>query len=164
MQSLRSLIKCRGTLRLVVVALLASTGAATAAQLTQTQVEEVTTTLKHLGTATEVPTDAQVDGVPSALKRNADCMYKVLLKVPGISEAKLGYVTRNGWTTPFLEYRAEEKSSWVGPTHFEAQKVRDTYVFEGLLPGVGDLDTHVTEVVVKRWSKQCQVVAMVVLG
>ena len=107
--------------------------------------------------------DAQTSDVPADLKRSAECMLKALKTVPGVTEPKLGYVTNEGWTHPFLEYSAAEVNSWVQPTRFEAQK-SDTgkYWFLGSLPGVispeiGDADIHVTEAVMKKWKAQCNV-------
>jgi hypothetical protein len=47
------------------------------------------------------------------LKQSAECMYEALKTIPGVSEPKIGYVTREGWTHPFLEYRADETNTWV---------------------------------------------------
>ncbi len=105
--------------------------------------------------------------VSAPLKQHAECMYKVLKTMPGVSEPKIGYVTREGWTHPFLEYRAEETNRWVQPTHFEARADNEKYWFEALVPGiidprVGHIDIHVTDAVVERWKTQCRVEVIVI--
>jgi hypothetical protein len=108
---------------------------------------------------------AETSGVPLPLKRPAECMFKVLKTVPGVSEPRLDNATGDGWTHPFLEYRAAEGSQWVEPTRFDAQKnAAGGFSFVGILPGVGPLDTHVTNVVVEQWKTQCGVEAMVILA
>jgi hypothetical protein len=106
-------------------------------------------------------------GVPMPLKQRAECMYEVLKTMPGVSEPKLGYVTREGWSHPFLEYRADETNSWVQPTHFEAKRGDyDRYWFLALVPGIidpriGYFDIHVTNAVVEKWKTQCHVEVVV---
>jgi hypothetical protein len=106
--------------------------------------------------------------VPMQLKQRAECMYEVLKTMPGVSEPKIGYVTREGWTHPFLEYRAEETNSWVQPTHFEAKRDdQDRYRFEAIVPGIvdpriGHFDIHVTDAVVEHWETQCHVEVVVI--
>jgi hypothetical protein len=95
-------------------------------------------------------------------------MYEVLKKMPGVTEPKLGYVASNGWTHPFVEYRADEASHWAQPTRFEARKDdHDQYSFLGVLPGItdprlGHLDLHVTEAVTAKWNEQCHANAYVI--
>lgn len=107
-------------------------------------------------------------GVPVVLRERAECMYKVLKSTPGVSEPRVGSVTREGSSLPFLEYRAAETNSWVQPTHFEATRLRhDDYLFKGIVPGVidprvGYFDIHVTDEVVKRWETECQAVVLVI--
>jgi hypothetical protein len=159
-------MKYRHIVKIAVATILASSGVATAEEPTTAQVDEVSTTLKHLAVATaEDPTPAQVDKVPTTLKQDADCMYKVLRKTPGITEAKLGYVTRNGWTTPFLEYRADEGASRDIPIRFDAMKSDNGgYWFLAYRSGLGGLpDLHVTDAVMKIWKTQCRVDANVLL-
>jgi hypothetical protein len=106
--------------------------------------------------------------VPMLLKQQAQCMYQTLKTMPGVSEPTLGYVTREGWTHPFLEYRAEEANSWVQPTHFEAKRAdHDRYYFLALVPGivdprVGYFDIHVTDAVVEKWKALCNVEVTVI--
>jgi hypothetical protein len=107
----------------------------------------------------------QTSKVPLPLEQTAECMLKVLKTVPGVSEPRLGNATTGGWTHPFLEYRAAEESRWIQPTRFDVQKPDDGHIlFMGTLPGVGPLDTHVTDVVVQQWKLQCGVAAIVILG
>jgi hypothetical protein len=109
------------------------------------------------------PVHAQTPDVPAPLKQSADCMYEVLKAIPGVTEPKLRYVTRDGWTHPILEYRAAERNGWVQPTRFEAMRGDDgNYWFQGVLPGaispdIGHIDIHVTEAVTQKWKTQCNV-------
>jgi hypothetical protein len=80
----------------------------------------------------------------------------------------LGYASDDGWTHPYLEYRAAEESRWVQPTHFEAKKGNGgAYLFMAILPGVvapeSHPDIHVTDSVVRKWKTQCKIDAVVVL-
>jgi hypothetical protein len=114
-----------------------------------------------------IPAKAQVADLPPGLKQIAECMFEALKTVPGISQPKLGYMSSEGWTHPFLEYRSEERNSWGRPMRFEAQKGDDgRYWFlattSGLiLPDVGHVDIHVTEKVMQKWKSQCDVAANV---
>jgi hypothetical protein len=115
-----------------------------------------------------LPACAQTGDVPVPLTQTADCMYEVLKIMPGVTEPKLGYVTSNGWTHPFLEYRADEATHWAQPTRFEARRDdKGQYSFLGLLPGqidprIGHLDLHVTEAVTAKWNTQCHANAFVI--
>ena len=107
-------------------------------------------------------------GVPALLKQRVDCMYKVLRSTPGVTEPRIGSVTTEGWTHPFLEYRAAETNSWSKPMRFETKRgAPDRYWFEALVPGiidprVGQLDIHVTGAVVERWKGECHAEAIVI--
>ena len=110
---------------------------------------------------------AETTEIPPSLKRDAECMYKVLKTVPGVTEPKLGYETSDGWTHPFLEYRAAEANSWGGPMRFHAKKPDNgKFWFLAITPGrilpaVGHVDIHVTDAVVDKWKAQCRVDANV---
>ncbi len=95
-------------------------------------------------------------------------MYKVLKTVPGVSEPKVGYVTSDGWTHPFIQYRAAEQDSWLEPTRFDVKRSdHHKYHFLAILPGMvppgGRLDLHVTEAVTQKWRSECSVDAEVLL-
>lgn len=99
------------------------------------------------------------------LKQTTECMLQVLRVVPGVSEPHLGSASSGGWTHPFLEYRADEESHWEQPTRFDAQQSNNGAVyFRAVLPGVGRIDTHVTNLVVQKWKEQCGVEAVVVFA
>jgi hypothetical protein len=108
-----------------------------------------------------LPVGAQTSDASVSLRKSADCMYEILTTTPGVREPKLSYATREGWTHPVLEYRAEETNRWVQPTHFEAKKRDDDrYYFFARVPGiidpaVGHFDIHVTDAVVEKWKTQC---------
>ena len=112
---------------------------------------------------------ASLHDLPPELQQKAECMLAILKATPGVSGARLGVSTRGGWTHPFLEYRADEKTRWVQPTRFDLQKRADRnlgkYWFLAILPGltaVGeDLDFHVTDAVVKAWKDQSGVQASI---
>jgi hypothetical protein len=119
--------------------------------------------------ATQAPSlGATLDDVPPKLRQQAGCMLDVLKTVPGVSDARLGISQSEGWTHPFLEYRAEEKARWVQPTRFDVQKPKGAdnghYTFIALLPGLvtegEEVDAHVTREVVVRWREKCGVSAI----
>jgi hypothetical protein len=107
---------------------------------------------------------AQASDDALSLSKTTACMLKVLRTVPGVSEASLGTSTDGGWDHPFLEYRAAEGSHWVQPNRFNLQKDDKGHVwFMAMLPGVGKIDTQVTDIVVKKWKMRCDVAAVVIL-
>jgi hypothetical protein len=111
------------------------------------------------------PARAQANDVPLQLKQTTECMLKVLRTVPGVSEPRIGNSTSDGWTHPYLEYRAAEDSHWEQPTRFDVQKSHDgRFRFMAVLPGVGGIDIHVTNNVVKEWKERCGVEAVVLLA
>ena len=114
---------------------------------------------------TSIPACAQAEGVPLPLKQTTECMLRALRTVPGVSEPRIGYSTSDGWTHPYLGYRAAEESHWEQPTRFDAQKSHDGgFRFMATLPGVGKFDFHVTNNVVKEWKEVCGIEAVVVLA
>ena len=103
---------------------------------------------------------AQVTDVSADLKRSSECMFKVLQSVPGVTKPRLGWVRHDGIVLPFLEYEASEMSRWTGPTRFTIHSSpEDGMFFEAVLPGVGPLDTHVTDAVIREWRARCFVQA-----
>lgn len=114
------------------------------------------------------PVQAKAPRVPMSLKKSIECMYKVLKTAPGVSEPKVGYVTSDGWTHPFIEYRAAEHDSWLEPTRFDVRRSgHHKYYFLAILPGIvppgGHLDFHVTDAVTQKWRTECKVDAVVLL-
>jgi hypothetical protein len=105
--------------------------------------------------------------VSAHLKQTSACMLRVLKLVPGVTEPRLGEITSNGLTLPFLEYRAAEKSSWVEPTRFSIQVSEDGSMwYMAMLPGIGPgpIDMHVTSMVLQKWNEECHVTAAVQIG
>jgi hypothetical protein len=93
---------------------------------------------------------AQTSDVPPPLEQTAECMFKVLQTMPDVSEPKLGVNTSEGWTHPFLEYRAAEALSGVTPIRFNAKKTdRGGYWFLAVRSGLGAPEFHVTDAVIK---------------
>ena len=89
-------------------------------------------------------------------------MLKVLETVPGVSEPRLGKATNGDVAHPFLEYRAAEGSRWVQPTRFTFQESSEGHgYFMATLPGIGPIDTHVTDIIVKKWETTCGARALV---
>jgi len=124
----------------------------------------VTGALLGLWFASSAPARA-VTGYDQDLGQTTACMLKVLKTVPGVSDAHLGISVDGGSEYPFLEYRATEQTHWLEPTRFTLQKGNSGQIwFQAMLPGIGRLDTHVTDDVVKKWREQCGVVAVVLLA
>jgi hypothetical protein len=97
-----------------------------------------------------------------ALKQTAECMFEVLKAMPEVSEPKLGSTTSEGWTHPFLEYRAAEALSKFNPIRFDAKKAdRGGFWFLAVKSGLGAPEFHVTDVVIKKWKVQCSIDASV---
>jgi hypothetical protein len=98
---------------------------------------------------------AQTSDVPP-LEQTTECMFKVLQTMPDVSEPKLGITTSEGWTHPFLEYRAAEALSGVTPIRFIAKKAdRGGYWFLAVKSGLGAPEFHVTDAVIRKWKAQC---------
>ena len=104
----------------------------------------------------------QASELSAHLKQSMECMLKALKTVPGVRHAKQGEFTKNGITSPFLEYRANEKSRWIEPTRFYFDRSNDAFI--GDFPGIGPIDTHITDVAVDRWEKACGIKAIVVFN
>jgi hypothetical protein len=89
-------------------------------------------------------------------------MFAVLTSLPGVKEARLGTIQRDGVSLPFLEYRAEERSKWVQPTRFVVDGSPGEYMFfQAMLPGAAPIDSHVTHAILKAWKRKCGVLATV---
>jgi len=124
----------------------------------------VTGALLGLWFASSAPARAETDNDHDVGQTTA-CMLKVLMSVPGVSDAHLAISVDGGSEYPFLEYRATEQTQWLEPTRFTLQKGNSGQIwFQAMLPGIGRLDTHVTDDVVKKWREQCGVVAVVLLA
>jgi hypothetical protein len=105
---------------------------------------------------------AQTTDVPAPLERTAECMLEVLKTMPEVSEPKLGVTTSEGWTHPFVEYRAAEALSGATPIRFNAKKAdRGVYWFLAVKSGLGAPEFHVTDAIIKKWKVQCRTGATV---
>jgi hypothetical protein len=105
---------------------------------------------------------AQTTDVPAPLEQTAECMLAILKAVPEVSEPKLGVTTSDGWTHPFVEYRAAEALSGETPIRFDAKKAdRGGYWFLAVRSGLGAPEFHVTDSIIKKWKAQCGVEANV---
>ena len=103
----------------------------------------------------------QTTDVPAPLEQTAECMIQVLKARPDVFGPTLGLTTSEGWTHPFVEYRADEALSRESPIRFDAVKYRGGYVFWAVQSGLGAPELHVTEAVMQRWKVHCQVYANV---
>ena len=105
----------------------------------------------------------QVTGESLHLKQATECMLKVLKAVHGVRDPKVG----NGIVAPYVEYKAAENARWGdSPTRFVLQPAKKgTISFQGILPGmttVGSFpDTHITDIVIKKWKARCRVQATI---
>ena len=97
----------------------------------------------------------QTAEVPVSVEQTADCMLEVLKATPGVVGPVLGTTTSDGWTHPFLEYRADEALSRERPIRFDPVKYRGSYLFWAFKSGLGAPELHVTEAVMKEWQAQC---------
>jgi hypothetical protein len=112
--------------------------------------------------AVSISAQAQAGDVPLPLRQSAQCMLKVLKATPEVSESKLGVTTTDGWSHPFLEYRAAEALSDADPIRFDAKRSdRGGYWFLAVKSGLGAPEGHVTDSVIKKWKTQCSVDANV---
>jgi hypothetical protein len=94
---------------------------------------------------------AQSTDVRPSLEKTADCMLDVLKAMPEVSEPKLGVATTEGWTHPFLEYRAAEALSRYYPIRFEAKKSeRGGFWFLAVKSGLGAPEFHITDAVIQK--------------
>jgi hypothetical protein len=105
---------------------------------------------------------AQTTDVPTPLEQTAECMLEVLKTMPEVSEPKLGVTTSEGWTHPFVEYRAAEALTAATPIRFDAKKAdRGGYWFLAVKSGLGAPEFHVTDAIIKKWKAQCRADATV---
>jgi hypothetical protein len=105
---------------------------------------------------------AQTTDPPSPLEQTSQCMLEVLKTMPEVTEPKLGVATSDGWTYPFLEYRAAEALSGATPIRFNAKKAaHGGYRFLAVKSGLGAPEFHVTDAIIKKWKVQCRVDATV---
>jgi hypothetical protein len=100
--------------------------------------------------------------VPAELRKNAECMLKVLNVTPGVSEPRLGSDDSHGWYHPFLEYLATEGLRGSQLMRFDAQKSAEGYWFLAYLSGWGNPEIHVTKLIIQNWKTQCGVSANVI--
>jgi hypothetical protein len=110
-----------------------------------------------------LPVRVKSGEVPAELRKNAECMLKVLNVTPGVSESRLGSDDSQGWNHPFLEYRATEGLRGSQLMRFDAQKSAEgRYWFLAYLSGWGNPEIHVTDLIIQNWKTQCGVSANVI--
>jgi hypothetical protein len=110
-------------------------------------------------------TAAHAQPLPEGLQKAADCMVRVLITTPGVSNPQID-IDGNG-DAVCLSFMPAEKNIWEGGfVHFCLDKnftSSKPYNFTGIVPGITDTppnedsDNHVTISVVNRWNKQCPV-------
>ena len=103
----------------------------------------------------------QAADVPAAVEKTASCMLEVLKATPGVIGPVVGTTTSEGWTHPFLEYRADEALSRESPIRFDVRKGHGGYEFWAVKSGFGAPELHVTEAVVQKWNVHCHAYANV---
>jgi hypothetical protein len=97
------------------------------------------------------------------LKQATECMLKILKAVHDVRDPKVG----TGIATPYVEYRAAENARWRNsPTRFVLQPANKGVIFfQAMLPGMTTVsslpDTHITNIVIKKWKAQCGVQAAI---
>ena len=99
--------------------------------------------------------------VPVPIERAAACMLEVLKATPGVIGPVVGTTTSEGWTHPFLEYRADEALSRNGPIRFDARKGPGGYEFWATKSGLLAPEYHVTAAVMQQWTMRCHAYANV---
>ena len=112
------------------------------------------------------------------VKQATACMLKVLKTVPGVSNPRQGITVGipgqvqpapGRIPRPYVEYRAAEEARWTTPTRFIFESAsRNEIYFQTMLPGMVSTpssmpDTHITDVVTKKWKEQCGVQADILL-
>ena len=113
---------------------------------------------------TAVSASAIADGTPAGLKRAAECMLGILQTTQGVTDAKI----YSDQSRLCLQYRADEKSRWIGPAEFCLQSARSATqgpydfwaVFPGVTPPGEEPDIHVSEAIMQKWNAQCGVRAI----
>ena len=107
------------------------------------------------------PRDTAEAEAPIYLRKRADCMYRVLKVIPGVSDPELRYENTDGWNHPVLSYIAPWNDG-ADRLDFEAQKPmagRNGYAF--LLSFAGPpppgLDTALMVAVINNLKARCQV-------
>jgi hypothetical protein len=114
---------------------------------------------------------ASMDDVTPQLKRDAECMLRVLKSVPGIDGTEMGVSDLGGWSHPFLQYRAAPaRDGYRATIRFDATKNFQSNdrksTFEAMIPGIygqnesGPPD-YGTGALAKLWEKKCTVRVMV---
>lgn len=127
----------------------------------------LTSVLCFILLAVLLPRPAWAGAASPSMREATQCMLKILKSTPGVREPRVGETTTNGATRPYIEYRAAEGARWEEPTRFTLQQSGGSqFWFVALLPGLvtpgSGLDTHITDIVVKKWKARCDVDAVVV--
>lgn len=122
-------------------------------------------------TVTPAVNAPSMDDATPQLKRDAQCMLRVLKSVPGIDNIEMGVSDVGGWSHPFLQYRAKaEADGYRATIRFEATKSfyssSDRKPFfivalSGIASPGEDPPTYGTGAVAKLWEEKCDVHAMV---
>ena len=110
--------------------------------------------------------------VAPQLRKNAECMFRVLRTVPGIDHVRLGVENDQNWLHPYLEYRAKADERGFRPTmRYNAERActadnrhnwcsRFVVLLSGLTsPGKEPSDWG-TRDINKKWKSACGVTAV----
>lgn len=105
---------------------------------------------------------------PIVLKQRADCMYKALAGIPGVHQPRLGSVTSDGWTRPFVAFQATTREGLANPMVFEAERYGNEQngywywfleSFSG--PPPPGTDARQMQLILDTWRERCLVAAVI---
>ena len=110
--------------------------------------------------ASSYASTGQAADVPVTVEKTAQCKVAVLKATPGVVEPVLGTTSSDGWTHPFLEYRADEALTRTSAIRFDARQPSSGsgnrgYWLMAWKSGFGAPEYHVTEAVIKKWKARC---------
>ena len=116
------------------------------------------------------PSYASIDDVPSAFRRDVQCMMNVLKKTPRVDQAESDALLHDGWMQPIVQYRYQEEDGRAGTVRFVAQKLydsKDTIRYLAFLsglstPGGPPPAAFGTAEITKQWELECGVQAIAV--
>lgn len=121
--------------------------------------------------ATPVFAQSETPADLARVEQVTKCMLNVLKTVTGVSDPRRGITVGipgqvlpppGRVPRPYVEYRADEEARWTTPTRFIYESSNKSAIFfQTVLPGMVSAgttpDTHVTDIVIKRWKARCGV-------
>jgi hypothetical protein len=131
-----------------------------------------------LAAATLASAHATTVGMAPQLRKDAECMFRVLKTVPGVDHVKLGASSYQNWIHPYLEYRATadetgyrqvirydaERACTVDNPHNCCSTADRDYCFVAILSGLTASGTEPsdwgTRDIDRKWKSACGVTAL----